>query len=365
MQNTPIPIYRPSLQGNEKKYLNECIDTGWISGGRFVKNFEQTFSEFTGAKEAIAVSNGSVALHLALHCVGVRPGDEVLVPTFTYIASVNAIVTAGAVPVFVDSRPDTWLMDVTDAAKRITPRTTAIMPVHLYGFACDMVEVQKLADAHGLKVVEDAAEGFGVRIDGQHVGTRSDAATFSFYGNKTITCGEGGMVTVKDPDMAEHMRVTRNQGMSPARRYWHDRLGFNYRMTNMQAAIGLAQIERANEIIGRKREIYQAYRQRLEGLPLNWQEAPSRSFESSYWLVSLLAPSSEARDRIYNALDDGKIEHRPVFIPAHEMPMYDAGSETFPVAEDLGQRGFSLPSFPDLQPDELDRVAAAVRRALT
>ncbi len=365
MQNTPIPIYRPYLEGNEKKYLNECIDTAWISGGRFVQDFEAAFADYTGAEEAISVTNGSVALHLALHCVGVRPGDEVLVPTFTYIASVNAIVTAGAIPVFVESRPDTWLMDVADAAKRVTERTTAIMPVHLYGFACDMAEVQQFADAHGLKVIEDAAEGFGVRIDGTHIGTKSDASTFSFFGNKTITCGEGGMVTVKDKDLAEHFRVTRNQGMSPTRRYWHDRLGFNYRMTNMQAAIGLAQIEQADTIIGRKREIYDAYRQRLEGLPLSWQEAPAGRFESSYWLVSLLAPSKEARESIYMSLDDAKIEHRPVFIPAHTMPMYAENKETFRVAENIAERGFSLPSFPGLTTDEIDRVAAAVRRALS
>lgn len=362
-----IPIYEPYLRGNERRYVVECLDSTWISSrGQFISRFEEAFSEYTGLRHGISVCNGSVALHLALHCMGIGPGDEVLVPTFTYIASVNAIRMTGATPVFVDSRPADWLLDPADAAARITDRTKAIMPVHLYGFVCDMEAIADLARRHGLKIVEDAAEAVGIFVNGRHVGHLADAAAFSFFGNKTLTCGEGGMVVTNDDALAEDMRIVKNQGMSPHLRYYHDRMGFNYRMTNIQAAIGLAQLEQVDEVIARKREIYQLYREKLADLPLQWQEHQMADVASNYWLVSFLAPSREARDAIMAALESDNIETRPVFICAHQMPHYRhmAAIGDFPVAEDIASRGMSLPSYPGLTEDQIERVCSAVRRGL-
>ena len=244
-----IPIYKPDLGGNEKKYVNECIDTSWISSrGRFVQEFERRFSERIKVAHATAVSNGTVALHLALEALGIQDGDEVIVPTLTYIASVNAISYTGATPVFCDSDALSWQMDPEDIRRRITPKTRAIMVVHLYGQACDMDAIMRIAKEHNLFVIEDCAEAFGTLYKGQHVGAFGDIATFSFFGNKTITTGEGGMVVSNDKALLERARHLKGQGLAAHREYWHDVIGFNYRMTNIQAAIGLAQLERAREV---------------------------------------------------------------------------------------------------------------------
>ena len=243
-----IPVYKPDLSGNEKAYVNQCLDSEWISSlGEFIDRFETAFSHTTNLPHTISVSNGTVALHLVFHALGLRPGDEVIVPSFTYIASVNTIVQTGATPVFVDCRPGDWLIDPEDVAARITPRTRAIVAVHLYGAVCDMAALRRIADAHGLYLIEDCAEALGSTRDGQHVGELGDAATFSFFGNKTVTTGEGGMIGVSDPGLADRIRLLKSQGQSPTRRYWHVELGFNYRMTNICAAIGLAQLERLHE----------------------------------------------------------------------------------------------------------------------
>ena len=217
-----LPVYRPDLSGNERAYVLECIDTSWISSnGSFTGRFEQAVAEATGAAHAIAVCNGTVALHLALHVLGLGPGDEVIVPTFTYIASVNTIVQTGATPVFAESRRSDWLIDVDDVERRITPRTKAILPVHLYGYACDMPALQALAARHGLAIIEDAAEALGTTLGGRHVGTFGDVGTFSFFGNKAVTTGEGGMVVANDADLAQRLRQAKGQGQSLTRRYWH------------------------------------------------------------------------------------------------------------------------------------------------
>ena len=358
-----IPVYRPDLSGNERRYVLECLDTTWISSlGGFIERFEAAVRAATGADHAIGLCNGTVALHLALHCLGVGPGDEVIVPTFTYVASVNTIAQCGATPVFADCREGDWLLDPADAAARVTPRTKAILPVHLYGAACDMRALGALAQRRGLGVVEDCAEAFGTTVDGRHVGTFGDVGTFSFFGNKTITTGEGGMVISRDEALAERMRIVRGQGQSPTRRYWHEVLGFNYRMTNIVAAIGLAQIERLDAILARKRAIAARYEALLRGLPVAFQR-PMDGVESSHWLVSVLLPPGADRDAVQRDMAARGVDTRPVFHCAHEMPMYAKG-ERFPVAEGIAARGLSLPSYPTLEDADLDRVADALGAAL-
>ncbi len=358
-----IPVYRPDLSGNERRYVLECLDTTWISSlGGFIERFEAAVRAATGAEHAIGLCNGTVALHLALHCLGVGPGDEVIVPTFTYIASVNTIAQTGATPVFADCREGDWLLDPADAAARVSPRTKAILPVHLYGAACDMRALGALAQRRGLGVVEDCAEAFGTTLDGRHVGTFGDVGTFSFFGNKTITTGEGGMVISQDGALAERMRIVRGQGQSPTRRYWHEVLGFNYRMTNIVAAIGLAQIERLDAVLARKRAVAARYQALLRGLPVAFQR-PMEGVESSHWLVTVLLPPGADRDAVQRDMAARGVDTRPVFFCAHEMPMYAKG-ERFPVAEDIAARGLSLPSYPTLEDADLDRVADALGAAL-
>ncbi len=359
-----IPIYQPDLSGNEKRYVGECLDDGWISSrGKFVERFEEAVAAVVGARFAVSVHNGTEAAHLALVCAGVGPGDEVIVPTFTYIASVNTIVQAGATPVFAECDPHTWQLDPADVARRITKRTKAVVPAHLYGGACRVRALSELAREQGLVIIEDCCEAIGTKVDGVHVGMFGLAGTFSFYGNKTITTGEGGMVVTSDEALAREMRIVRNQGMSLTRRYWHDRMGYNYRMTNIQAALGLAQIERLPEILRRKREIGDAYRRRFKGLPVTMQST-GQGVESSEWLVNVQLPDDGRRDDIMTFLESRGIETRPVFYCAHLMPMYARNIGDFPVSEEVARRGMSLPSYPGLGAEDIDFVVHAVEDAL-
>jgi perosamine synthetase len=350
-----IPVYRPDLSGNERKYVLECLDTSWISSiGSFIGKFEGACADVIGVRHAIAVSNGTVALHLALHCLGVGAGDEVIVPTFSYISPVNMIVQTGATPIFAESRPEDWLIDVDDVARKITPRTKAIIVVHLYGAVCDMIPLRALADRHGLPIIEDCAEALGSTLDKRHVGTFGTIGTFSFFGNKTVTTGEGGLVVTDDDALAERVRRVKGQGQSPTRRYWHVELGFNYRMTNICAAIGLAQMERLDDIFARKQAIASEYRRQLANFPVRFQ-SPRDNVTSSEWLVSLLLPPGTDRDAVISRMESSGIETRPVFYCAHHMPMYQSGQK-FPVAEDIAQRGISLPSYPLLTTEEITHV---------
>jgi perosamine synthetase len=358
-----IPVYRPDLSGNERRYVLECVDTSWISSnGSFVGQFEAAAAKAMGASHAIAVCNGTVALHLALHCLGLGPGDEVIVPTFTYIASVNTIAQTGATPVFAESLASDWMLDPADVERRITDRTKAILPVHLYGAACNMPALMEIARRYRLKVIEDCAEAIGTTINGRHVGTFGDVGAFSFFGNKVITTGEGGMVIAMDDALAEHLRITKGQGQSLTRRYWHEAIGFNYRMTNVAAAIGLAQIERLEATLERKRAVAREYRRLAAQLPLCFQQSAS-NVQGPDWLVSPLLPSGVDRERLMIDMAEQGIETRPVFYCAHTMPMYNKG-EHFPIAEDLAARGVSLPSYPTLSQDDLERVIEALRDAL-
>lgn len=358
-----IPVYTPDISGNEKKYVMDCLDTNWISSiGIYTEKFEKSCADFIGSDHAIGVSNGTVALHLALHCLNVGPGDEVIVPTFTYIASVNTIAQTGATPVFVDCRREDWLLDPKDVEAKITPRTKVIMPVHLYGIICDMTALKELADARGIAIVEDCAEAMGSTLHGQHAGTFGDVGTFSFFGNKTITTGEGGMVIAADTALAAKIRKVKGQGQSPDRRYWHDEVGFNYRLTNICAAIGLAQMERIDAILDRKRAIAHLYRELLRDSGVAFQHQRD-GLVSSEWLNSLLLPAHVDRDLVMRVLFDEGIDSRPVFFCAHQMPMYKS-NDIFPVSEEIARRGISLPSYPALTDDDVRRIATALNNII-
>ena len=355
-----IPVYQPSLAGNEKRYVNECLDSTWISSkGEFLQRFERSFADYTGVTYATAVSNGTVALHLALVALGIGPGDEVIVPTLTYIASVNAIAYTGATPVFVDSERDSWQLDPADVRRKVTPRTRAIMVVHLYGHPADMESIMAVARECNLFVVEDCAEAFGSRIGGRHVGTFGDISTFSFFGNKTITTGEGGMVVTNDATLADRAVHFKGQGLAKHRVYWHDVIGYNYRMTNICAAIGLAQMERADDLVARKQVLAARYDDALRGSRLELHRPARADVVHSYWMYSVLVPAA-TRDGVMGDLREAGIETRPLFYPVHTMPMYSQRYERHGVAEELGWRGINLPSWPDLTDEQVRYIAEAL-----
>jgi perosamine synthetase len=358
-----IPVYSPQLTGGEWDNVKECLETSWISSrGRFVDEFERAFAAYVGAPHAISVCNGTVALHLALAGLGIGPGHRVVVPTFTYIASVNAIRYVGAEPVFVDSNADTLQMCVSDFERKVGEGgISAAICVHLYGQACDMQAIHAIAQRAGVRVIEDCAEAFGTRIGNQHVGHDADVATYSFFGNKTITTGEGGMVTTSNADLARFLRKLRGQGLAGDREYWHDVVGFNFRMTNICAGIGLAQLKRADEILRRKREIATYYRNVVEGTPLSFHdEAPGTTH--SFWMCSVLTPNARERDTLREHLKANGIETRPFFYPAHTMPMYEAcGRGEYPIANDVAYRGVNLPSYPGLTETQLSHIGRTLR----
>ncbi len=355
-----IPVYQPSLNGKEKEYVNQCLDSSWISSrGEFISRFESAFSEYIGAEYSTTVSNGTVALHLALEALGIGVGDEVIVPTLTYIASVNTILQTGAKAVYVDSLQSTWNVDVEDIKRKITPNTKAVMVVHLYGLSCDMDAIASLCREHKLLLIEDCAEAFGSLYKGQHVGTFGDAATFSFFGNKTITTGEGGMVVCKDKNIFEKTCHLKSQGVSKSKEYWHDVLAYNYRMTNICAAIGLAQLEQADTILAKKRQVAEWYREALAGLPLSMHEEQPET-RHSFWMCSVLLDSPEQRQPLRDFLKENGVETRPLFPPAHTMP-HCFSSEHFHHAEDLSSRGMNLPSYPALTFDDVSAISKLIR----
>ena len=355
-----IPVYAPTLNGNEKKYVTECLDSTWISSkGEFIARFESEFARFIEAEYCLSVTNGTAALHLALEALGIGPGDEVIVPTLTYIASINTIAQAGATPVLVDSLRSTWQLDPAEVQRRITPRTKAVMAVHLYGQACDMASIAELTQERGLYLIEDCAEAIGTRFLGRHVGTFGDVATFSFYGNKTITTGEGGMVVSKIREVWERARHLRSQGLSSTREYWHDMPAYNYRMTNLCAAIGLAQLEQVDHFLARKKALATHYLESLHRLPLSFH-TEERNTTHSYWMCSILVEDPTKRDSLRTHLAECGIETRPVFYPAHIMPAFRE-SCSYPIAESISDRGINLPSWPGMSDDMVNSVCQAVR----
>ncbi len=357
-----IPIYKPYLAGNEKKYVDECLDSTWISSlGKFVAEFENKFAEYTGARYATTVCNGTLSLHLALLSLGVGEGDEVIVPTLTYIASVNAIAYTGATPIFVDSLETTWQMDHKDVRRRITSKTRAILAVHLYGHPCNMEELYAIAKENNIFLIEDCAESLGSLYNGKHVGSFGDVACYSFFGNKTITTGEGGMLTTNDETLYDRARHFKGQGLAKHRQYWHDVIGYNYRMTNICAAIGLGQLEQIEVILGRKQALAEWYSQGLLNLPVTFHGAES-NVRHSYWMCSILVYEPSQRDPLRVALEKAGIETRPLFYPVHTMPMYSQKFQKHPVAESLGWRGINLPSWPGLEKNQVEFIVATIEK---
>jgi perosamine synthetase len=359
-----IPIYKPSLTGREKEYVNECLESTWISSkGKYISLFEQNFANYINVKHADSVCNGTVAIHLALLALGIGPGDEVIVPTLTYVASVNSITHTGATPVFCDSLEGTWQMDPADVQRKITAKTKAIMAVHLYGHPCDMDALTSICSKHDLFLIEDCAESMGTLYKGQHVGTFGDISTFSFFGNKTITTGEGGMVVTNDKSLSERSKHIKGQGLAKNREYWHDIIGYNYRMTNIQAAIGVAQLEQADKFLKQKREIAGWYTKYLDSDKVTYHQETKNTYHS-YWMFSILVNKPFLREPLREHLKSHSIETRPLFFPVHTMPMYATRYHKFEVAESLAARGINLPSHPMLTEAEVKEISQAINSFL-
>jgi perosamine synthetase len=365
-----IPVNTPLLDGNEKKYLIECIDTGWISSeGPFVSRLEEGMCRLTGRKFGIAVCNGSVALEIAVHALRIGPGDEVIMPTLTIISCAAAVVRAGATPVFVDADPDTWNMRPDLVEKAVSPRTRAIMVVHIYGLPVDMEPILHTAEKYGLSIIEDAAEVHGQTYNDRPCGSFGDLSTFSFYPNKHVTTGEGGMILSDDPELADLCRSLRNLCFQK-RRFVHTELGWNARMSNLQAAVGVAQLERLSDFLTRKREIGKLYMKLLNGLSRVQLPLQHTAYaDNVYWVFGMVLGrdiKASAED-VMRLLAQREIGTRPFFFPMHRQPVfvgkYDSGLDC-PVAENLGERGFYLPSGLALTDEEIVHVAEAVREII-
>ncbi len=364
----PLRVCEPVLDGNEARYLAECIEQNWISSsGPFVHRFEAAFAGAVGASVGIATSSGTTALHLAVAALGIGPGDEVVVPTFTMIASANAVAYTGATPVFADSEGSYWNLSPAAFEAAITPRTRAVIVVHAYGHPAEMDEILAIARPRGIAVIEDAAEAHGARYRGRPVGSIGDIAAFSFYGNKIVSTGEGGMLTTNDAALGAVARRLRDHAFSPERHFWHKERGFSYRLTNMQAAVGLAQTERLETFVERKRANRSAYDAALRDVPGVSVPSEASDVRSVFWMyLILISPESgTTRDGVRERLAGRGIETRSAFVPLHLQPIYrDAWPDArFPVAEHVGSRGLYLPSGTGLTDADIAFVAREVARA--
>lgn len=365
--NDFVPVNEPLIGEREKELVMECLNTGWISSeGPFVREFEEAFSKRVHRLHGIACANGSAALEIAVAALRIGPGDEVILPTFTIISCAAAIVRAGATPVVVDADPHTWNMVPEQVAAAITPRTAAIMVVHIYGIPVDLDPILALAERHSLAVIEDAAELIGGTYKGKPCGSYGTISTFSFYPNKHITTGEGGMVVTNDQALAERCRSLRNLCFQSTQRFLHEELGWNYRMTNLQAALGLAQLERLDETLERKKKVAQRYRSSLDSLTIRMQPAATEYAENIYWVFALLLDSGlgiNARD-IIDRLLKCKIGTRPFFWPLHQQPVFHSlgilNQGRFPVSEHLATHGFYIPSGVALTSIQQARVIEAL-----
>lgn len=369
-----IAVAAPDLGGNEEAYVVEAIRSGWVSSsGEFLERFEREFAAVCGTRHAVASSSGTTALHLALESLGTRRGDEVIVPATTFVATANAVRFCGATPVFVDVDPETWCLDPRGVAAAIGPKTVGIIPVHLLGHPADMDAINAIAADHGLWVVEDAAEATFATYRGRPVGSLADAAAFSFFGNKIVTSGEGGAVTFSRDDLALRMRMLRGHGMDPTRRYHFPIVGFNYRMSNLTAALACAQFERRDALLARRREIVRLYEERLRTQPGLERRIDAPWAEVSPWLVAVVVDHAGFgldRDGLAGALAARGIETRPLFPPLHRLRPYRRsaarqGITCLPVAERLGAAGLMLPTHPLMTDDDVafvcDAIAAAGR----
>lgn len=364
-----LPLASPSLAGNELKYVHDCIETEWVSSqGAYIDKFAEAFEQFHKGGKALCTSSGTTALHLALMALGVGEGDEVIVPAITFGASANAVVHSGAKPVFVDIDGRTGTIDVASIEAAISSRTSVIMPVHLYGHPCDMDPILELARRYNLKIVEDCAEALGAEYKGEKVGRFGDIGCYSFFANKVITTGEGGMVLSNDQALIDRMALLRDHGMSKERRYWHEVAGFNYRMTNLQAALGLAQMEQIEKFLRQRQEVVSVYQKNLANLPgINLPFTASYA-KNIHWLYSIRVDQESLgidRDELSQKLRNLNVETRPVFPPLHLQPAYEGQRPgTFPVAETYASQGLSLPTSNGLSLEDAERVCEAIHKVI-
>lgn len=356
------PVYQPCLTGKEKMYVDECMNTSWISSkGHFVTDFENAFASYIGVKHGVAVFNGTVAIHLALMALNIKEGDEVIVPSFTYVASANPVVMVGAKPIFVDSLMSSWQMDPAEVERKITSKTKAVIAPHMYGHPCDMDALCAICKKNNIYLIEDCAEAIGSQYHGKMIGSFGDISCFSFFGNKTITCGEGGMVVTNDDELYRKAANLKNQGLSSVREYWHDVVGYNYRMTNIQAAIGLAQFEHIEPIIKAKIDNANWYMDELADLPVVFHKPAEENMVHTYWMCSILCEDMSTRDGLRAYLKENGVETRPTFNTIHTMPMYlDSNGQSFPIAESLAERGMNLPSYPQLTRKDIHTICSFI-----
>ena len=362
-----IPVNKPHISKNAVKYVTECVKTGWISSsGSYIKTFEENFAKFIGVKHAITTTSGTAALHLALLALGIKKGDEVILPSHTMIASAAAVVYTGATPVLVDVERDTWNMNVKQIESKITKRTKAIMPVHIYGLPVDMDGILKLAKKYKLYVVEDAAESLGAKYHGKITGSLGTIGCFSFYANKIVTTGEGGMVTTNSDKLAKRLRILKDLAHSTKRRFLHNEIGYNYRMTNMQAALGVAQLEEVKKYIEKKEWMASIYKQRLskiEGISLPVQNIKTTNV---YWMYGILVENNFGitRDELMKKLLEKGIETRTFFIPMHRQPALKKlglyKGERYPVSDEIGRKGLYLPSGLAITKEEIDTICKTI-----
>lgn len=364
--NAPIPVNAPVISDESKRLVTEALETGWVSSaGPCITAFEEEFARFVGVKHAITTTSGTTALHLALHTLGIGAGDEVIVPDFTMIASVFAILYTGATPVFVDVDPETYCIDPALIEAKITQRTKAVMPVHIYGHAADMDAVASIAAKHGLRIVEDAAEAHGGLYRGKKCGSFGDLNCFSFYGNKILTTGEGGMVVTDDAALADRARRLKDLAHSEKKRFWHDEVGFNYRMTNLQAALGLGELRHIDEYLTKKDAMAAAYGKRLAGIPGLRLPITKPGVRNVYWMYSVLLEDAfpMSRSAFRAALKERGIDTREFFPSSAAQPAlkpYVSGKDRFPISERIAERGLYLPSGLAITPEQIERVCDAV-----
>lgn len=363
--NLRVPLAQPELIGNEYKYLFDAFSSTWISSiGGYITRFEDSFSNYCGMRYGVATSNGTTALHLALMALGIGEGDEVIVPDITFAATINAVIYTGATPVIVDIEEDSWCIDPKEIQKAITNKTKAIIPVHIYGQPCDMNAIMEIAKTHNLYIVEDCAEAHGACFDGKKVGSFGVISCFSFFGNKVITTGEGGMCLTNDERLNQKMRILRDHGMSKERRYYHEVIGYNYRMTNLQAAIGTAQVERVDEILGWRNKLEIKYREILssvKGIKLQALNLPKR--EKIAWLVSICV-QKKYRDKIIEILKNNAIDARPFFIPLSEMDIYKKYAKECVVSKRISKEGINLPTTGTVSDEVIRKIRVLIEEVL-
>lgn len=363
-----IPVCEPFLGEKELEYVTDCLKTNWISSkGKYIEEFEQRFANYCGCKYGIATTSGTTALHLAFASLGIGPEDEVIVPTFTMISTAFAVVYTGAKPVLVDAEPETWNINTTKIEEKITPGTKAILPVHIYGHPCDMDPIMEVAERHSLWVIEDAAEAHGAEYKGRKAGSIGHVNCFSFYANKIITTGEGGMVVTNDEKIAEKARSLKDLAFSKERRFLHTDLGFNYRMTNIQAAIGLAQFERIGELVERRRVhayLYNSLLKDTEGIELPSEKEWAKNV---YWMYCILIEDEFGigRDEVMAKLLESGVETRTMFIPMNQQPVFHKmglfKGDKCPVAEELSRKGMYLPSGTGLSDEQIRYICDTIK----